>query len=72
MQPEDDPEAVICEAHTCLGRMGTTDDIIGAYHFLAADESRYVTATEIVVDGGWVGGVTEQTAEAIMNNSPRI
>lgn len=69
IQPEDDPEAIICEAQTCLGRMGTTDDVIGAYHFLAADESRYVTATELIVDGGWVGGMTERSAGAVLANA---
>lgn len=69
IQPADDPEALICEAHTCLGRMGTTNDVTGAFHFLAANESRYITATELLVDGGWVGGVTEETAKAIMSNA---
>ncbi|MCG8369443.1 MAG: SDR family oxidoreductase [Proteobacteria bacterium] len=67
MQPGDDPEAQICRVQTCLGRAGTTDEVVGAYHFLAADDSRYVTATELVVDGGWVGGVTLQSAEAMLN-----
>jgi NAD(P)-dependent dehydrogenase (short-subunit alcohol dehydrogenase family) len=67
MQPEDDPEARICARHTCLGRTGTTDDVIGAYHFLASDASCYVTATELVVDGGWAGGVTEDSVKAILS-----
>jgi len=66
MQPDDDPEALICSRHTCLGRTGTPEDLIGAFHFLAADESRYVTATELVVDGGWAGGVTPASAQAII------
>lgn len=69
IQPEDDPEAIICKAHTCLGRTGTTDDVVGAYHFLASDESRFVTAAELVVDGGWVGGLTERSAAALLRAS---
>ena len=69
IQPEDDPEAIICKMHTCLGRTGTTNDVVGAYHFLASDESRFVTAAELVVDGGWVGGLTERSADALLRES---
>ena len=35
-----------------LGHMGTAWDVAHAVLFLASNESRYVTATELVVDGG--------------------
>ena len=35
-----------------LGYMGTPDDIVGAAVFLASDESSYITAQTINVDGG--------------------
>ena len=35
-----------------MGRMGDAWDVANAVVFLAADESRYITAQEIVVDGG--------------------
>jgi NAD(P)-dependent dehydrogenase (short-subunit alcohol dehydrogenase family) len=35
-----------------MGHMGTAWDIAHAVLFLASDEARYITATEIVVDGG--------------------
>ena len=35
-----------------MRRMGDADDVANAVLFLASDESRYITATEIVVDGG--------------------
>jgi NAD(P)-dependent dehydrogenase (short-subunit alcohol dehydrogenase family) len=35
-----------------MGRMGTAWDVAHAVLFLASDEARFVTATEIVVDGG--------------------
>jgi NAD(P)-dependent dehydrogenase (short-subunit alcohol dehydrogenase family) len=37
-----------------MQHMGSGWDVANAVVFLAADESRYVTATEIVVDGGLV------------------
>lgn len=35
-----------------LGRLGTTQDIANAVAFLASKDSSYITATELVVDGG--------------------
>lgn len=37
---------------TPMGHMGNPDDLKGAVVFLASDASRYVTGTEIRVDGG--------------------
>lgn len=37
------------------GRLGTSDDLIGALLFLASDASRYVSGETIVVDGGYCG-----------------
>ncbi|KPJ81338.1 MAG: short-chain dehydrogenase [Gammaproteobacteria bacterium SG8_30] len=43
---------------TALGRVATTDDLVGVYHFLATDESSYVTGQAIRVDGGWTAGAS--------------
>lgn len=43
-----------------LGRLAEVDEIAGAVLFLLSDESRFVTGTEIVVDGG----VTQSPAGA--------
>ncbi|HEX8165594.1 MAG TPA: SDR family NAD(P)-dependent oxidoreductase [Beijerinckiaceae bacterium] len=40
------------DAQVPMGRMGDAWDVAHAALFLASDEARYVTATELVVDGG--------------------
>jgi NAD(P)-dependent dehydrogenase (short-subunit alcohol dehydrogenase family) len=37
-----------------MGRMGDGWDVAHAVLFLTADESRYITGAELVVDGGLV------------------
>jgi NAD(P)-dependent dehydrogenase (short-subunit alcohol dehydrogenase family) len=48
-----------------LQRAATTDDLVGLYHFLAADESRYLTGQAIVIDGGWSAGLTPAAWEQL-------
>ncbi len=66
MLPEDHPEVPIATRMAPLGRVGTTDEVVGVYHFLAAAESRYVTGQALAVDGGVVAGVSLGTLEAVM------
>ena len=37
---------------TPVGRVGQVDDVVGTILFLLSDEAQYVTATNLVVDGG--------------------
>ena len=39
-----------------LGRIAEIDDLVGVYHFLVSDQSRYVTGQTIIVDGGRMTG----------------
>jgi NAD(P)-dependent dehydrogenase (short-subunit alcohol dehydrogenase family) len=58
----------LCEAFTPLGRKATTDDVVGLYHFLASDESSYITGQAINVDGGWSCGPTSALLERIIGS----
>ena len=37
-----------------LGTIGKPDDIANGALYLASDEARFVTGTELVIDGGFV------------------
>lgn len=41
------------ERRTPLGRLGMPDDVADAAAFLLSSDGRFVTAAELVVDGGW-------------------
>ena len=49
-----DAQALIAKRHASvpMGRMGDAWDVAHAVLFLASDEARYITATQLVVDGG--------------------
>ncbi len=39
-----------------LGRLGEVEDVANAALFLASEESRYINSSELVIDGGMLGG----------------
>jgi NAD(P)-dependent dehydrogenase (short-subunit alcohol dehydrogenase family) len=41
---------------SALGRIAEVDDLVGVYHFLASDQSRYITGHTLIVDGGRLTG----------------
>jgi NAD(P)-dependent dehydrogenase (short-subunit alcohol dehydrogenase family) len=49
-----DAAAFVAKRHAMvpMGRMGDAWDVANAVLFLASDEARYITATQLVVDGG--------------------
>lgn len=36
-----------------MGRLGTTEEIAAAAVYLASDDARFVSGTQLVIDGGW-------------------
>jgi 2-deoxy-D-gluconate 3-dehydrogenase len=50
-EPESEQYAV---ARIPLGRLGTTDDVVGPVLFLSGPASDFVTGHTLLVDGGWV------------------
>ena len=62
----------LSNALTALGRIGSTDDIAGVFHFLAADESAYITGQSIVVDGGALAGPPAQLLMKIIGRDRTI
>ncbi len=52
MLPPDHPEVPLTSLMCPLGRVATTDDVVGVYHFLASRESSYISGQAIAVDGG--------------------
>jgi len=54
---------------TALGRMGELDELVGVYHFLAADESRYITGQMLNVDGGWSAGLSNKQMDQFRQES---
>jgi NAD(P)-dependent dehydrogenase (short-subunit alcohol dehydrogenase family) len=49
-----DAQQLVAKRHASvpMGRMGDAWDVASAVVFLASDDARYITATELVVDGG--------------------
>jgi NAD(P)-dependent dehydrogenase (short-subunit alcohol dehydrogenase family) len=56
----------LAEAFIPLGRIGTTEDLAGVYHFLASQESSFITGQAIAVDGGWTAGISNTVLEKLM------
>ena len=67
MVPDGDPEIAVVKLMAPLGRIADTEEIEGLYHFLASDESRYITGQAIVVDGGVSAGLSVDAMVRLMS-----
>lgn len=45
------------ESRTPLGRLGMPEDIAAAIAFLLSDDASFITATDLIVDGGWTAQI---------------
>ena len=62
-------DTYIASKVTALGHIGEVEELVGVYHFLAADESRYITGQVFNVDGGWTAGVSQHLMEKYVKES---
>ena len=48
-----------------LGRIAEVEDLVGVYHFLASDQSKYITGHTLIVDGGRLIGFRTQVLQRL-------
>lgn len=48
---------------TALGRTGEPDDIAGVVKFMVSDDARFITGTDIIVDGGLVPSILKHAQQ---------
>ena len=66
MEPEDSEESRLCAYLTALGRPGLPEEQAAVFHFLASDDSSYITGQAIFVDGGWLHGIMPATSKKLL------
>jgi NAD(P)-dependent dehydrogenase (short-subunit alcohol dehydrogenase family) len=54
---EDPARRTNMEQRTPLRRLGRPDDVANAIRFLLSDEASFITATDLVIDGGWTAQI---------------
>jgi NAD(P)-dependent dehydrogenase (short-subunit alcohol dehydrogenase family) len=58
-------EARFLATLTAFGRMGSLDEVVGAYNFLAGDGATFITGQELRVDGGMTAGLGNPVMGAV-------
>ena len=65
MLPPDHVLNILAKKLSALGRIAQVDDLVGVYHFLASDQSRYITGHTLVVDGGRLAGFRQEVLASL-------
>ncbi len=61
-------ELQVMGIQTPLGRMCKPEEAAALFHFLAADDCRYITGEDIYIDGGLKAGPANQLIDAILKS----
>ena len=72
MEPRGGMEDQLSRGASVMGRPAEVEDVVGLYHFLAADESRFITGQSIEVSGGLLLGPTVGMLEAFCKPTPNL
>ncbi len=66
MWPEDHPQRELIHTLCPMGRFCKTEEIAALCQFLSADECRFITGTNIPIDGGITAGFAPHMLEKLM------
>ena len=65
--PGAEAELKFVKTATPAGRMGDAEEVAALIHFLAADDCKYINGESIVIDGGWMAGISIPLIETVMS-----
>ena len=62
----------LAENLSSLGRIAEVEDLVGVYHFLASDQSKYITGHTLIVDGGRLAGFRTDVLKRLSERAKRV
>jgi 3alpha(or 20beta)-hydroxysteroid dehydrogenase len=65
-EDEEDAEYRLVGVIHAVGRMGTAEEVAALFHFLASDESAFISGQAIGIDGGMGAGLTVQAVGTLL------
>lgn len=64
LERESTPSADVAAALAPIPRVGKPEEVANVIAFLVSDQASYITACDILVDGGWVGAIQTSGADS--------